>query len=76
MIKHAHASEVEIRVSRSGDWFEFFIKDNGRGMNDRGSLSGNGMKNMRRRAEEMGGQLEFDSSPGRGCTLRLRAPIP
>jgi ligand-binding sensor domain-containing protein len=76
VIKHSQATEVEIRVTRSGGWFEFYVRDNGQGMNGRGSFSGNGMKNMRRRAEEMGGRIEFDSSPGRGCTLRLRAPIP
>jgi signal transduction histidine kinase len=76
VIKHAQASEVQIRVSRAGGSFEFYVKDNGRGLNGRGSSSGNGLKNMRRRAKEMGGEIEFDSSPGRGCTLRLRAPIP
>jgi len=76
VVKHANATEVQIRVSRSGGWFEFFVKDNGRGMDGRRRFSGNGMKNMRRRAEEMGGQIEFDSAPGLGCILRLRAPIP
>ena len=76
VIKHARASEVRIRVARSGGWFEFCVKDNGVGMDVRGGFSGNGIKNMRRRAEEMGGEIEFESSPGRGCTLTLRAPIP
>jgi signal transduction histidine kinase len=76
IIKHAHASEVQIQVSRSGGWFEFCVRDNGKGMTGSGNVSGNGMKNLRRRAAEMGGRIEIDSSPGRGCTLRLRAPIP
>jgi len=76
VIKHAHASEVQIRVSRIGGWFEFCVKDNGLGWKVRGSYSGNGIKNMRRRAAEMRGKLEFKSSPGQGCTLTLRAPIP
>jgi len=76
VIKHAHASEVQIRVSRSSGWFEFYVKDNGRGMNSHGRFSGNGLKNIRRRAQEMGGTIDLDSSPGRGCTLTLRAPIP
>jgi signal transduction histidine kinase len=37
--------------------------------------SGNGMKNMKRRANEIGGQLKVESAPGRGTTITLTAPI-
>jgi signal transduction histidine kinase len=30
---------------------------------------------MRERAEEVGGRLEIESAPGRGTTVRARAPL-
>jgi len=74
--KHAQAAEVQIRVSRAGGWFELCVTDNGRGFADTGNFPGNGLKNMRRRAAEMGGTLEVASQPARGCTVRLAVPIP
>ena len=32
---------------------------------------GNGLVNMRRRIEDMGGRFEMNSEPGRGCTVQL-----
>jgi signal transduction histidine kinase len=60
----------------SGGWLELCVRDNGRGFADRGNSLGNGLKNMRRRAAEMGGSLEVTSQPGQGCTIRLHTPIP
>jgi ligand-binding sensor domain-containing protein len=76
VVKHAQATEVHIQACRSGGWFELCVKDNGRGFADGGSFPGNGLKNMRRRAAEMGGRFEITSEPGKSCTVRLRAPIP
>jgi signal transduction histidine kinase len=76
VVKHAQATEVHIRLSHSGGGFELCVQDNGQGFADSGNFPGNGLKNMRRRAADMGGRLEMLSQPGKGCTVRLTAPIP
>ncbi len=76
VIKHAQATEVQIRLRRSGRFLELSISDNGQGFVEGDGLPGNGLKNMRRRAADMDGSLEVTTEPGRGCTVRLSAPIP
>jgi signal transduction histidine kinase len=51
------------------------IADNGCGFEP--SLvggEGNGLPNMRRRLEDIGGRLEITSQPGQGATVRLVVP--
>jgi ligand-binding sensor domain-containing protein/two-component sensor histidine kinase len=36
---------------------------------------GNGLKNMRQRAAQVGGRFEIESAPGRGTALRLTIPL-
>jgi ligand-binding sensor domain-containing protein len=76
VVKHAQATEVQIRAGRAGGCFELSIKDDGQGFAEHGKFPGNGLKNMRRRAAEIGGRLETLSQPGKGCTVRLSVPIP
>ena len=39
-------------------------------------MGGNGLKNMRMRAEEIGGELTMESHPGQGVIVNLQFPIP
>jgi signal transduction histidine kinase len=76
VLKHARATEVRIRLHRSGHILDLSIEDNGQGFAEGAGPSGNGLKNMRRRAKDMGGSLEITSEPGKGCKVRLSARIP
>jgi ligand-binding sensor domain-containing protein/two-component sensor histidine kinase len=40
-----------------------------------GQRGGNGLRNMKSRAAELGGRLEIESTPGQGTTLKLIAPM-
>jgi signal transduction histidine kinase len=54
------------------------IHDNGRGLNPvepRRSGGGNGIPNMKRRAESVGGAVEVISAPGEGCTVIVSLPL-
>lgn len=75
ILKHAQATEVRIMVRRWEDQFQFSVADNGRGFDEPATPSGNGLKNMRRRAADIGGRLEIASRRGDGTTLTLTAPI-
>ena len=57
------------------------IEDNGKGfemaaVDEEGkSLSGNGIRNMKKRAEELGGELIINSAEGKGSSLSLKFTI-
>jgi signal transduction histidine kinase len=51
------------------------VRDNGRGFDPELSYKGMGLRNLRRRAEEAGGDLAIDSSPGKGTRVRVRLPL-
>ena len=75
ILKHAHATEVRISVRRWEDKFQFRITDNGIGFDESTASAGNGLKNMRRRAADIGGQFEIARPPGGGTAVTLTAPI-
>jgi signal transduction histidine kinase len=71
-LKHAEASEVHVQAKVSSNTLEILVRDNGKGF-DPASSEGrrNGLGNMRRRAETIGGKLDLQSAPGQGTTMRL-----
>ena len=78
VVKHAQASEVWIRLQVSADGFSFEIADNGRGLahlDPNRAKTRNGLRNMRKRLEEIHG--EFSMTPGAdgGTIVRLTAPL-
>jgi ligand-binding sensor domain-containing protein/two-component sensor histidine kinase len=73
-VKHSGCTKVAIELKRRADGIYLTVADNGKGF-DRGDLSeGNGLINMRKRAEEIGGKLEISSTPGAGTTVTLKLP--
>ena len=66
VVKHAHASEVWIRLRLSPENFILEIEDNGRGlggMDPKAAQMRNGLRNMSKRMEDIGG--EFTIHPAR-----------
>jgi signal transduction histidine kinase len=74
IIKHAHATEVTISISTFNDLLVIEVADNGKGMDiDNTRRFGNGLTNMRRRMESIGGSLSFHQS--NGTVLRFELGI-
>jgi ligand-binding sensor domain-containing protein/signal transduction histidine kinase len=78
VVKHAHASEVWIRLHLAPENFIFEIEDNGRGLGDVNSKAAqmrNGLRNMKKRMADIGG--EFSIAPGEngGTIVRLTVPV-
>lgn len=73
VLKHTNAREVHVQAKAMGERLEFVVQDNGSGF-DAAKVSQeskrNGLTNMRRRADTMGGQLIVTSTP-QGTTVRL-----
>jgi signal transduction histidine kinase len=52
------------------------IEDDGRGLTEADQQKGrNGLRNMRKRMEDAGGQFEAGLRPNGGTTVRLTAPL-
>ncbi|MBN2009883.1 sensor histidine kinase [candidate division KSB1 bacterium] len=62
-IKHAHASIVEIKFYDTLNGFSMQITDDGIGFDASVSNCGNGLRNMKHRCEECGGEFTIESSP-------------
>jgi signal transduction histidine kinase len=74
--KHARARRVEIGLTSDGEGVTLRIADDGRGFDPKAPRSNThlGLWSIRERVEQLGGQFEVESSPGRGTTLRIVIP--
>ncbi len=77
--RHSMATAVRVDLVTRPDEVEVTIFDNGVGFKPilqpgAPARHGRGLRNMARRAEALGGNLEVASEPGRGTTVRLVVP--
>ncbi|HWG84011.1 MAG TPA: ATP-binding protein, partial [Deinococcales bacterium] len=72
--RHAHATKVKIEISGGDGVVEGSIRDDGRGFHPEFTHETVGLVGMRERAEQLGGSLTVESSPGNGTTLRFTVP--
>jgi ligand-binding sensor domain-containing protein/signal transduction histidine kinase len=76
VVKHAQATEVNVRLRLDATHFALEIEDNGKGPAGAEQKSGrNGLRNMRKRMEDIGGSFTFGPAPVKGTLVRLTAPI-
>jgi signal transduction histidine kinase len=85
-VKHAGTTEVRVIVQLAPDRFTLRVEDEGCGFATNGaegeslptsgrSANGNGLKNMRRRLDEIGGRCEIRSTPGTGTTVIFEVAV-
>jgi signal transduction histidine kinase len=72
-IKHAQAQSMKIQMRTLDGQIEIELADDGVGMGDKYS-EGYGLNNMRERIAEIGGIIRFDSRPGEGTHILVKAP--
>lgn len=72
-VRHANATTLTVSVKVEDD-LTIEVVDNGRGIPD--DITGSGLNNLRRRAQEVGGTFTADRVPGGGTLLRWSAPLP
>jgi signal transduction histidine kinase len=77
--KHAKAKHASVLLERRGEEVRLIIEDDGRGFDVDAVRSkrdgGMGLAGMQERAAAIGGELQLESSPGKGTTLFGRLPI-
>ncbi len=76
ILKHAKASEIEINMLCNHDSLLIEIKDNGRGFDPGGDYTGHlGLRTMRERLEQVGGNLQIESVLGQGTSIKAAIRI-
>lgn len=72
IVRHAHASEVKLQATVTDNSITLTIKDNGRGFDCAPDNStADGLRNMRQRMEEIGGEFSVETSSGAGTSVSL-----
>jgi len=74
-IKHSKARNIKIRCKKEESSIVFDITDDGIGFNGSGNGSGNGLRNIRRRIEELGGELLIQTNTGSGSQFNYSIPV-
>ncbi|HEX6846815.1 MAG TPA: two-component regulator propeller domain-containing protein [Chitinophagaceae bacterium] len=69
--KYSHATVVKVTVAHRDNDTYVEIFDNGKGFDPEKTEKGYGLKNIRKRAEELNGHLQIQSQPGAGTKLIL-----
>jgi len=84
VLKHAGASEVHVRVTESQGTVEIEVKDNGCGFDvvatnghsdGNRARAGHGLANMRKRMQEIGGEMKVTAAAGKGTQLTFAVTV-
>jgi two-component system sensor histidine kinase UhpB len=71
LVKYSHATRAAITLSNENNFIRLSIKDDGMGFDTTSDSTGNGLKNMKRRADEMNAEFRIESAPGKGTQIDL-----
>ncbi len=74
--QHARARHVEVALTAHDVALQVTVRDDGVGFNVQQLRPGLGLMGMGERAELVGGNLDIESVPGAGTTVRARFPLP
>lgn len=76
VLRHAHASQVHVRLACEGNDILLDARDNGQGfdLDETRGFRGIGIEGMHERASLVGGEIQIESSVGAGTRLLLRIP--
>ena len=75
VFKHAQCKTLTIKIQLQDGFIQMQITDDGCGFDSKPIQSGNGMRTMRHRADELNGTLNIDSEIGKGAILTVRFPV-
>ncbi len=73
--RHAQSSTCRLSLVQRGEKAVLEIDDDGRGLGLAHDRQGQGLRNMRERAQAIGGKFSVESSPTEGTTVRVALPL-
>lgn len=68
-LKYAEANHIQIRINKEENKINFIVGDDGKGFVENQVEAGNGLMNMRKRAEELDGELILLSETDKGTSV-------
>jgi|UniRef100_A0A7V6DNK8 PAS domain S-box-containing protein len=81
VVKHAHASKVDITIDKRGSCLHIQVVDDGVGFEmaesgpRTGKSSGYGLFSIRERLTSLGGVVKINSQPGQGTRVAITVPL-
>lgn len=75
VLKHAHASNVSVKLAYNNKSVGLTISDDGIGFDEVSVREGHGMGNMRSRVDELQGDISLQSSPQQGTKVEVNLPL-
>jgi signal transduction histidine kinase len=83
ILKHSAATHAKISMACHNGSFEIIVEDDGRGFASKAQIPGDdhssgthdGLRNMAKRFENVGGRCYVESSPGHGTTVKFVLPL-
>lgn len=82
IVRHAHATAVEVKLSRQSGQVLVQVSDNGRGFDPQvmqpseSHGQGLGLRGMQERVTILGGDFQLQTSPGNGTSITIRIALP
>jgi PAS domain S-box-containing protein len=73
-LKYAHARNFKTRLTYEAKKLRLELRDDGDGFKAKDGHDGVGLRGMRERVEQMGGELEITSSRGKGTKITVLLP--
>lgn len=75
--KYAQAHNVDLMLDRKDDQIALEIRDDGIGFDTEpaAGATGNGLRNMRERVQNLGGSFELSSKIGKGTNIQISVPL-
>jgi len=75
VVKHAKANQVKLSIILDNKQLSITLIDDGLGMDHTHHSGGNGLINMKKRLDDIGGSFEIESHPGKGTAIKLKIEI-
>ncbi len=73
-VKYSGSPSVAVKFETNGKHLVVEVADYGKGFDLANVKNGNGLNNIRTRAEKLGGSCEIISTPGQGTRVTARVP--
>jgi signal transduction histidine kinase len=75
MVKYAQPTKAMFAIRSGKNDLTMMIHDDGKGFDMTRIAEGNGLKNMKKRASEIGADFNINSQPGNGTTIQLKVAV-
>lgn len=75
VVKHAGATEIRLHLIPEPTGIRLMIEDNGIGLDNDTSGDGDGLENLRKRLDQIGGVCLYRAAVGQGTVVEMFAPL-